>query len=158
MNRNRSFSLSLYLSNINDKTIFTPYMHIATTPAHSQAQAPVTWGPPDCLSTSYDRQQMGTLGTYNHQAANARTICGWYHLSPDSSTFGRAKALHCVVLPLVEAQQGDSEPAAAFQLSSTYPGRTPHSPGRVCCLKGQRPSRVAADTACKLFPEEPHRT
>lgn len=28
----------------------------------------------------------------------------------------------------------------------------------MCCLKGQGPSTAAADTACKLWPEELHRT
>lgn len=42
--------------------------------------------------------------------------------------------------------------------SRAYLGRTPHSPERGCCLKGWGPSRVAANTACRPCPEEPHRT
>ena len=44
------------------------------------------------------------------------------------------------------------------RFSRAYLGRTPHSPERVCCLKGQGPSTEAAGTACKPCPEEPHRT
>ena len=44
------------------------------------------------------------------------------------------------------------------RLSRAYLGRTPHSLERVCCLKGQGPSTVAADTARKPCPEEPRRT
>ena len=43
-------------------------------------------------------------------------------------------------------------------LSRPYLGRTPHSLERECCLKGQRPSTAAADTAHKPCPEEPRRT